>query len=235
MTIAVRPGCEPYSFVGGAFGVLILHGFTGNPVSMRPLAEACAREGFSVELPRLPGHGTTIEEMMTTNWADWSATALAAYDELAGRCDRVAVVGLSMGGGLAALVAESRPHVVGCVFINPWINPLNPELLDGLSQLIDAGLQWLKRPGVAKAPGKFKKTRISGHGVDIHHDFQHAAVFLAEHDLKLLIVQVFSNRQSPAGHAYKNLPSVFIAGKVISVAQSGEHLMLNIPRHSTFG
>jgi carboxylesterase len=127
--------------------VLVLHGFTGNPVSMRPLAEACAREGFSVELPRLPGHGTTLEDMMTTSWADWSATALAAYDELAGRCNQVAVVGLSMGGGLTALIAESRPQVVGCVFINPWINPLNPELLDGLSQLIEAGVETFEAVG----------------------------------------------------------------------------------------
>ncbi len=141
------PGCEPYSFAGGASGVLVLHGFTGNPVSMRPLAEACAREGFSVELPRLPGHGTTLEDMMTTSWADWSAAALAAHDELASRCDQVAVVGLSMGGGLGALVAESRPQVVGCVFINPWVNPLNPELLDGLNQLIEAGVETLEAVG----------------------------------------------------------------------------------------
>jgi carboxylesterase len=57
--------------------VLVLHGFTGNPVSMRPLAEACAKEGFTVELPRLPGHGTSVEDLMTTGWADWSGPARA--------------------------------------------------------------------------------------------------------------------------------------------------------------
>jgi carboxylesterase len=77
---------------------------------------------------------------MTTGWADWSATAMASFDDLATKCTKVAVVGLSMGGGLAALVAESRPNVVGCVFINPWIRPLNPELLDGLEQFIEAGV-----------------------------------------------------------------------------------------------
>ncbi|MGA2968543.1 MAG: alpha/beta fold hydrolase [Acidimicrobiales bacterium] len=140
MTTAIMPGCEPYSFASGPFGVLVLHGFTGNPVSMRPLAEACAKGGFSVELPRLPGHGTSVEDLMTTGWADWSQTALASFDDLASRCSKVAVVGLSMGGGLAALIAESRPEVVGCVFINPWISPLNPELLDGLDQFIAAGV-----------------------------------------------------------------------------------------------
>ena len=147
MTTDIMPGAEPFSAPGGPHGVLVLHGFTGNPVSMRPLAQACADARFSVELPRLPGHGTTLADMMTTTWADWSATALASYDELAGRCDRVAVVGLSMGAGLAALVAETRPSVAGCVFINPWINPLNPELLDGLEQLIAAGVETLEAVG----------------------------------------------------------------------------------------
>jgi carboxylesterase len=147
MTSDIMPGAEPYAAAGDARGVLVLHGFTGNPVSMRPLAQACAAAGFTVELPRLPGHGTTIEDMMTTTWADWSMAALVAYDELASRCAHVAVVGLSMGAGLAALVAESRPDVVGCVFINPWINPLNPELLDGLEQLIAAGVETIEAVG----------------------------------------------------------------------------------------
>jgi carboxylesterase len=147
MTIEIMPGCEPFSAQGGPHGVLVLHGFTGNPFSMRPLADACADVGYSVELPRLPGHGTSLADMMTTNWSDWSQTALTTFDELASRCDKVAVVGLSMGGGLGALVAESRSDVAGCVFINPWINPLNPELLDGLNQLIEAGVETLESVG----------------------------------------------------------------------------------------
>ncbi len=147
MTTDIMPGCEPFSAQGGSFGVLVLHGFTGNPFSMRPLADACADAGYTVELPRLPGHGTSLADMMTTSWSDWSSTALSTFDDLASRCDRVAIVGLSMGGGLAAFVAESRPDVAGCVFINPWINPLNPELLDGLNQLIEAGVETLEAVG----------------------------------------------------------------------------------------
>ena len=50
-------------------GALVIHGFTGSPQSMRPLAEAFAAAGFTVELPALPGHGTSIEDMLTTSWA----------------------------------------------------------------------------------------------------------------------------------------------------------------------
>jgi carboxylesterase len=108
---------------------------------MRPIAERLAAEGFTVELPRLPGHGTSIEDMLTTTWVDWSSSALAAYDDLASRCERVGVVGLSMGGGLTAFVAEQRPSVAACVFINPMVKPAAPELVDGVHQLLDAGLE----------------------------------------------------------------------------------------------
>ncbi len=73
MTAPIIPGAEPWSAPGGSNGVLVLHGFTGNPQSMRPLAEALAAAGFTVELPLLPGHGTAVEDMVPTRWEDWSA------------------------------------------------------------------------------------------------------------------------------------------------------------------
>jgi len=147
MTTNIMPGCEPFSASGGRDGVLVLHGFTGNPQSMRPLAEAIANAGYTVELPRLPGHGTTVEDMMTTDWSDWSGAADAAYRELATRCDRVAVVGLSMGGGLTAFVAEEHPDVTALVFINALVKPPVQEMRDGLKGLLDAGLETMESIG----------------------------------------------------------------------------------------
>src|SRR5437868_10876959 len=105
MTAPIIPGAEPESIDGGPNGALVLHGFTGNPSSMRGVAEALAAVGFAVELPLLPGHGTSVEEMFATNFRDWAATAEAAYLDLAGRSHRVVTVGLSMGATLAASVA----------------------------------------------------------------------------------------------------------------------------------
>ena len=146
MTTPILPGCEPYSTKNGPLGVLVLHGFTGNPTSMRSLAERLARGGFSVELPRLPGHGTSVEDMMTTSWADWSSAALAAYDELALRSSKVAVVGLSMGGGLTAYIGERRDPAA-LVFINPVVMKPGDELVDGLKELIDSGLSSIESIG----------------------------------------------------------------------------------------
>lgn len=140
MTSTILPGAESWTVSAGSNGVLLLHGFTGNPSSMRPLAEGFAGAGYSVSLPRLPGHGTSVEDMMTTSWADWSTAALDAYDELASQCERVVVVGLSMGGGLAALVAERRP-VAGVVLINPLVRAPGEEMVRGVNELLAAGLE----------------------------------------------------------------------------------------------
>ena len=87
--------------------MLVLHGFTGNPyVDATPRRTTAPRRATASSCRDCPGHGTTIEDMVTTTWSDWSRPPKSAYDELAARCDEVAVVGLSMGGGLTAYVAE---------------------------------------------------------------------------------------------------------------------------------
>src|SRR5690349_5123499 len=118
--VPVMPGAEPFAHDGGDTGVLVCHGFTGTPQSMRPWAERLAADGLTVRLPRLPGHGTTWQEMNRTRWADWLAAAERSFAELVDRCDRVFVMGLSMGGALALRIAERQaPHVAGVVVVNP--------------------------------------------------------------------------------------------------------------------
>ncbi len=121
--VELMPGAEPFAAAGGPVGVLVLHGFTGNPGSMRGLAEACAAAGYTVDLPRLPGHGTSVDDMLTTGWADWSAAAEAAYDALAASCEQVVVVGLSMGGSLTCWLGTRHQEIAGLVCINPAVAP----------------------------------------------------------------------------------------------------------------
>ncbi|MDQ3737715.1 MAG: alpha/beta fold hydrolase [Actinomycetota bacterium] len=130
-TSPILDGAEPFSHHGdGAAGVLVLHGFTGNPSSMRGLAEAFAAAGYHVELPRLAGHGTTIEDMLTTTWADWTGEVEQAYRRLAARASEVAVAGLSMGGSLALWVAMQHPEIKGLFCVNPATAPLGDDIMD---------------------------------------------------------------------------------------------------------
>lgn len=145
MTAPLMPGAEPWSADGGRVGVLVVHGFTGNPQSMRPLAEALAAAGCTVSLPLLPGHGTRVEDMLPTRWADWSAATERAYDELAARCDAVCVVGLSMGGTLTLWLASRHPEVQGIVLVNP--------LADGEAPGIQSTVSTLRGLGEPLVPG----------------------------------------------------------------------------------
>lgn len=140
MTAPTIPGAEPFSHLGsGDAGVLVLHGFTGNPGSMRALAEACATAGFHVELPQLAGHGTAIEDMVPTRWADWTRDVEAAYRTLAARASRIVVMGLSMGGSLTLWAATQHPEVRGIVCVNPATQPQPAEVLGMLTQMIESG------------------------------------------------------------------------------------------------
>jgi carboxylesterase len=128
--VQIAPSAEPFYAAGDATGVLVLHGFTGAPASVRPWGEHLAREGFTVLVPRLPGHGTAWQELNKTRWTDWYAEASRALDRLAADRDRVFVCGLSMGGCLALRLAEERGgQVAGLVLVNPSVIDKNRALL----------------------------------------------------------------------------------------------------------
>jgi carboxylesterase len=118
--VGVLPGAEPFAADGGEVGVVLSHGFTGSPQSLRPWAEHLAAAGLSVRLPRLPGHGTRWQDLNDTRWMDWYGEVERAFDDLRDRCTRVFAMGLSMGGTLALRLAEQRPdQVAGLVLVNP--------------------------------------------------------------------------------------------------------------------
>src|ERR1039458_10069086 len=117
-------GAEPFSAAGAPQGALVLHGFTGNPFSIRGVAAAIAAAGLTVEAPLLPGHGTAVDDLLETRWSDWSRAAEAAYLDLAARCEKVAVVGLSMGGTLTCWLGERHKNVAGLVLINPLVQSI---------------------------------------------------------------------------------------------------------------
>ncbi|RLK61499.1 alpha/beta hydrolase [Actinokineospora cianjurensis] len=120
-------------------GVLLSHGFTGSPVSMRPWADRLVAEGFSVRLPLLPGHGTHWREMNRTTWPQWYAELESSLAELTARCASVFVFGLSMGGALCLRLAQEHgSEVAGLVVVNPSVLTTRPaaRLLPVLSRVV---------------------------------------------------------------------------------------------------
>jgi len=137
--VTVLPGAEPYSHDGNAVGVLVCHGYTGTPQGLRPWAQHLAAAGYTVRLPRLPGHGTTWQELGRTRWQDWYGEVDTAFRELHSSCDQVFVTGLSMGGLLATKLAlEHGPRVAGLVLVNPIFKHDNRllQLLPVLRRLV---------------------------------------------------------------------------------------------------
>lgn len=132
-------GAEPFSAAGGPVGALVLHGITGTPASVRRLAAALAEAGLAVEAPLLPGHGTTVDDLAAVGWPEWSAAADEAYLDLAGRCEKVLVAGLSMGGTLACWLAAGHPEVAGLVCVNPMVEPPAPSFLELLDSFLAGG------------------------------------------------------------------------------------------------
>jgi carboxylesterase len=148
MSDPVIPGCESWSHTAdpGAPGALVVHGFTGAPSSMRSLAEAFAAAGFHVELPRLPGHGTSVADMMNTSWADWIGEAEAAYQRLASRSSKVVVAGLSMGGALTLRLGADHPDIAGLVCVNPATQP-SDDMIGAIGAMLEAGTDSLPAIG----------------------------------------------------------------------------------------
>ncbi|MFP4635866.1 MAG: alpha/beta hydrolase [Nitriliruptoraceae bacterium] len=118
-------GAEPWSATGSGrrkhTAVIVVHGFTANPVGTRPLGQRLAAEGYSVEVPLLPGHGTHHRDLGHTRYADWYATVEHLVDDLGERCEQVVLVGHSMGGTIALDLASRREEVAALAVINPLI------------------------------------------------------------------------------------------------------------------
>ncbi|SFC72437.1 alpha/beta hydrolase [Streptomyces aidingensis] len=121
--MTLLPGAEPYTHRGSAdTGVLLCHGFTGTPQSLRPWAEHLAAAGHTVSLPLLPGHGTRWQDLQYTRWQDWYAAVDRELHALAARCAEVYVCGLSMGGALALRLAARHAELVkGVAVVNPVV------------------------------------------------------------------------------------------------------------------
>ena len=99
-------------------GVLLIHGLTGAPLEMRPIAKYLKSLGYRVEVPLIAGHGSGHEELLATTWQDWLDSMRKSINHLAVECDQVIIVGLSVGGLLGVLLAGENTKVSGLVLLS---------------------------------------------------------------------------------------------------------------------
>jgi len=127
----VIPISKPQFYRGGDTAVLIIHGFTGSPHEMIYLGKRLNDEGFSVFIPRLPGHGTNRYDFLNSCWKDWLRTSSDAYINLKASHKRVYIAGLSMGGLLATIIASKyKPEKIAlaapAIEVSDWMLKLTP-------------------------------------------------------------------------------------------------------------
>lgn len=113
----IMKGAEPIFYKKGKIGCLLCHGFTGTPDEFREVAEYLSDKGISVIVPRLPGHGTNLEELIKTKNEDWYSEYKKAYQQLTSFCKEIFICGLSMGG-LLTLKFAAENSVKGIITIS---------------------------------------------------------------------------------------------------------------------
>jgi carboxylesterase len=154
LTVTARP-----ELTGGRrIGVLLSHGFTGSPVSIRPWGRYLAERGYGVHVPLLPGHATSWQELNTMRWDDWYGALSAEFDKVAAEHDAVVIGGLSMGGALVLqLAADRADEIAGVMVVNPAVatKRLDVKLLPVLKLLVPS------MPGIAN---DIKKPGMEEHG-----------------------------------------------------------------------
>ncbi len=170
---------DPFFLEGNEVGILMIHGFTGSPAELRPVAEEFHAQGWTVYAPLLPGHGTTPAEMNTMRYTDWQQAVNEALDRLKQQCTTVVVAGQSMGGVLALDLAERRgAELSGVIAYAPALISL-----DRLAFLVPVARYFLKFS--PKGPHDFVDTSA----LDRLWDYDVNPV-LAAHELFTLTRQV---------------------------------------------
>jgi carboxylesterase len=166
--MTIMPGAGAYWFEGNEVGCLILHGFTGTPQNVRPLADYLARRGLAVSVPRIAGHGTTVQDLDATGPGDWLGSAEQALADLRSRCATVFVAGISLGGTYTLELARRHQDLAGVVVMAAPVldlEALNPVVEDpnrtAANDLGAGGITYLEMPlnALERGMGLIKQVR----------------------------------------------------------------------------
>ena len=140
-------------------GIIFVHGFTGSPASMRPWAAFFEERGYTVSVPRLPGHATKWQDLNKVKWQEWPARVQVEVDKLQQSCRKLFVFGLSMGGGTTLNIAENN-ELDGICLVNPMAH------IAGYLIKVAPALA-IFQPGRASVGDDIKKPEVTEWGYDV--------------------------------------------------------------------
>ncbi len=137
-------------------GALLIHGFASYAGIMDPLAARLNERGFTVSVPRLPGHGTDAHDFIKVRWKEWLRCVYDAYFDLRGICSEVHVSGLSLGGILALCIAADytpeRIALLAPAIVNTdkgiYLTPVLRYLIGSISSTYEAQGQDMENPDI---------------------------------------------------------------------------------------
>lgn len=157
----------------GEHAVLLIHGLTGTPAEMKPIAKRLVKQGFSVMCPALAGHCGSMSDLKKSKWQDWYGSIERSFEALkaAGHA-QVYVAGLSMGALMALILAAEKGERVDGIgllsttfFYDGWNMPkLRRQLLMpiALYSPLKYFLSWQEMPPYGI---KCERTRAMVHAV----------------------------------------------------------------------
>lgn len=120
----IVPGAEGFTLEGtNGRALLLLHGFGDTPQTLRYLASRLHAEGYTVRAPLLPGHGRGLRDFAAASADDYVRSAREELTRLEERAPWVGLIGLSMGGAIAARLAAEGGGVRVLMLLAPYLTP----------------------------------------------------------------------------------------------------------------
>lgn len=145
----VVKGTEAITLEGeGPDAALLVHGFVGSRIDFNDLGEELQREGYTVRLMRVPGHGTYAVEHAATSSDTMLEAVREEYLALKRDYERVVLIGFSMGGSLSAILATEE-DVDRLVLIAPYFGVTHrwyyPGTVKGLNNVFGTFIPYVMK------------------------------------------------------------------------------------------
>ena len=228
MSSQLLRGAGSYFFEGSSVGCLLVHGMGSTPYQVRSLGEYLAWQGLTVLGIRLPGHGTTLDELEQTTAGQWLSAIEEGIDQLQRTCEHIFVIGNSLGGVLAlAITARREQDLAGLVTIS---TPVSATPLIGLLEDLAVPDRFVRpdmaevlcsdpRAGTFQYPPQSKKVLAEAYEV-----FKQNQARLSQIHLPILVIQSRKDRSVPLENAHYLVRYIGSTDTTLVILNDSAHL-----------